>query len=110
DRTLRSVDITNPSAPRATGTITFPQRISAFVASGGVVYALIDFFGLRVLDVSNPSTPTLRGGLELKGGVIGAVLLDPKTMLTVTMVAGMQVLDVSDPEKPGVLPSHARDA
>lgn len=109
DRTLRSVDITNPSAPRAAATFTFPQRIGTFVASGPLVYALIDFFGLRVLDVSNPSNPTLRGALELKGGVVGAVLLDPKTVLTANMVSGVQVLDVSNPEKPALLTSHFTD-
>jgi len=40
-----------------------------------------------VLDVSNPANPTLRGGLELKGGVVAAALLDPKTILTANMPA-----------------------
>lgn len=109
DRTLRSVDITNPSAPRTAATFTFAEPIRTFVASGNQVYALIDFFGLRVLDVSNPSNPTLRGALALKGGVIASAFLDPKTILTVNMVAGMQVLDVSDPAKPALLTSHFTD-
>ena len=109
DQTLRSVDIANPSAPRAAATFTFEEPIRTFVASGNLVYALIDFFGLRVLDVSNASNPTLRGGLELKGGVIAAALLDSKTILTANMVAGVQVLDVSDPEKPALLTSHFTD-
>jgi hypothetical protein len=109
DRTLRGVDIGNPSAPRLSATFTFPERITAFVASGGVVHALTDFFGLRVLDVSNPASPTLKGALELKGGVIDAVLLDAKTILTANMVAGVQVLDVSDPAKPALVTSHYTD-
>jgi hypothetical protein len=109
DRTVRSVDISNPSAPRPAATFTFGEPIRSFVASGNLVYALIDFFGLRVLDVSNPANPTLRGALELKGGVIAAALLDPKTILTANMVAGVQVLDVSDPAKPALLTSHYTD-
>jgi hypothetical protein len=73
------------------------------------VYALNDFFGLRVLDVSNPSNPSLRGALELKGGVIASALLDPQTILTANMVAGVQVLDVSDPAKPALLTSYFTD-
>lgn len=109
DRTIRSVDVTNPSAPRPGATFTFGEPIRTFVASGNLVYALIDFFGLRVLDVSNPSNPTLRGALELKGGVIGSTLLDPKTILTANMVAGVQVLDVSDPAKPALVASYFTD-
>ncbi len=109
DRTLRSVDITNPSAPRPAASFTFAERINSFVVSGNLVYALIDFLGLRVLDVSNPSNPTVRGTLELKGGVVAAALLDPKTILTANMVAGVQVLDVSNPEKPALLTSHFTD-
>jgi len=109
DRTLRSVDITNPSAPRPAATFTFGERISSFTVSGHLVYALIDFFGLRVLDLSNPSNPTLRGALALKGGVVAATLLDPRTILTANMVAGVQMLDVSDPEKPALLTSHYTD-
>jgi hypothetical protein len=109
DRTLRSVDITNPSSPRRAATFTFAEQIRSFVVSGDLVYALTDFFGLRVLDVSNPSNPTLRGALELKGGVVTAALFDPKTILTANMVAGVQVLDVSDPTKPTLLTSHFTD-
>lgn len=109
DRTLRTVDITNPSSPRLAATFTFPEQVRSFVVSGHLVYALTDFFGLRVLDVSNPSTPTLRGALQLKGGVVAAALLDPKTILTANMVAGVQVLDVSDLTKPALLTSHFTD-
>jgi len=109
DKTLRSVDVTNPSAPRPAATFTFGEPIRAFVVSGNLVYALIDFFGLRVLDISNPSTPRLRGALELKGGVVTAALLDPKTILTANMVAGVQALDVSDPAKPALLSSYFTD-
>jgi hypothetical protein len=109
DKTLRSVDVTNPSAPRAAATFTFGEPIRSFVASGNLVYALIDFFGLRVLDVSNPANATLRGALELKGGVIAATFLDPKTILTANMVAGVQALDVSDPAKPALLSSYFTD-
>ncbi len=109
DRTLRSVDVTNPSAPRPAATFTFGEPIRTFVVSGNLVYALIDFFGLRVLDVSNPASPTLRGALELKGGVIASALLDPKTIITANMVAGVQVLDVLDPAKPALVTSYFTD-
>lgn len=109
DRTLRSVDITNPAAPRPAATYTFTEPVRSFVVSGNLVYALVDFQGLRVLDVSDPGKPTLRGALQLKGGVVASTLLDSKTLLTANMVAGMQVLDVSDPAKPALLTSHPTD-
>ena len=109
DRTLRTADITNPSAPRPLASFTFAEPIRPFVVSGNLVFTFVDFFGLRVLDVSSSSTPTLRGALALKGGVVAATLLDSRTILTANMVAGVQVLDVSDPAKPAVLTSHFTD-
>ena len=106
DKTVRSVDISNPSAPRPAATYTFAEPIRTFAVSGTLVYALIDFQGLRVLDVSNSAQPTLRGALDLKGGVVASTVLDPKTIVTANMVAGVQVLDVSDPTKPALLTSH----
>jgi len=109
DRTLRSYDMTDPTAPRPSATFTFPERISVFAVSGSRVYAMTEFFGLRVLDLSNAASPTLRGALALKGGVIAVKVLDAKTILTANMVAGVQVLDVSEPAKPALLTNHFTD-
>src|SRR5882762_3049369 len=58
---FRIVDVTDPSAPRLTGTFSFRERIWAFTVSGSLAYIAADWSGLGILDVSNPAAPKLRG-------------------------------------------------
>ena len=109
DRTLRIVDITNPSVPKAAGAFTFPEHIRSFAVSGSSVYVLADFHGIRILDVSNPASPVLRGSLPLKGGYFTIVLFDKNVLLASGILAGLQIIDVSDVAKPAPLASYFTD-
>lgn len=109
DRTLRIIDVTNPSVPQAAGAFTFPEHIRSFAVSGSHVYVLADFHGIRILDVSSPASPVLRGSLELKGGYFTIVLFDKNVLLASSILAGLQIIDVSDVAKPALLTSYFTD-
>lgn len=109
DRTLRIIDVTNPSVPKAAGGFTFSEHIRSFAVSGSHVYALADFHGIRIVDVSNPASPVLRGSLALKGGHFHIVVFDKNTLLASGILSGLQIIDVSDATKPVPLASHFTD-
>jgi len=109
DRTLRIIDVTNPSVPQAAGAFTFPEHIRSFAVSGSHVYVLADFHGIRILDVSSPASPVLRGSLELKGGYFTIVLYDKNVLLASSILSGLQIIDVSDVAKPALLTSYFTD-
>ena len=109
DRTLRIVDVTNPSAPKPAGTFVFPERVSAFAVSGSRLYVLADFYGMRILDVTSPAAPALRGGLALQGGYFSIAVFDQATILTSGVLAGLQTIDVSDAAKPAARGSYFTD-
>ena len=109
DRTLRIIDVTNPAVPQAAGAFTFPEHIRSFAVSGSHVYVLADFHGIRILDVSSPASPVLRGSLELKGGYFTIVLFDKNVLLASSILSGLQIIDVSDVAKPALLTSYFTD-
>ena len=60
-KTLTIVDVSNPASPKRVGSYTFPQEIWGFRLAGSRAYVGANFFGLGILDVSDPKAPTLVG-------------------------------------------------
>jgi hypothetical protein len=109
DRTLRIVDLEAPQRPQAVGAFTFPEHIRAFAVSGTHMYALADFHGIRILDLSTPALPVLRGSFPLRGGYFGVALFNATTLLVTGLSSGLQIIDVSDVNKPVLLASQFTD-
>lgn len=98
-KTLRVVDISNPSVPQPAGSYEFPFRIWGFRVSGTHVYVAADVFGLGILDVSDPAKPTLRGSLKTRGQAKNVSVLET-TAFVADHVSGVDIVDVSNPSKP----------
>ena len=109
DRTLRIFDLTTPPRPQAVGAFTFTEHIRAFALSGSHMYALADFHGIRILDVSTPGAPVLRGSFPLRGGYFGVALFNATTLLVTGLSSGLQIVDVSDVNTPVLLSSQFTD-
>jgi hypothetical protein len=109
DRTLRIFDLTTPARPQAVGAFTFAEHIRAFALSGSHIYALADFHGIRILDVSKPASPLLRGSFPLRGGYFAVALFNATTLLVTGLSSGLQIIDVSDVNKPVLVASHFTD-
>lgn len=97
--TFRVIDVSDPSAPRLTGTFKFPERIWAFTVSGSLAYIAGDWSGLGILDVSNPAAPRLRGSFKTVGQAWGVAVSGTRAVVA-NQMSGIDIIDVSDPDKP----------
>ena len=106
DRTLRIFDVTNSSVPQRMGVFTFPEHVRAFSVSHSIVYVAADFFGIRIVDASNPAAPVLRGSLQIRGSLLIVALAGGNILVATNMVSGLEVVDVSDVSRPVLLTSN----
>ncbi len=67
-------DLSNPAAPRKMGSTELPEEIWGFRVRGDRAYIGANFFGVGILDISDPAAPTLLGSHKTLGQTkIGAV-------------------------------------
>lgn len=103
--TLRLYDVTDPAAPAALGSHTFPQNIYGVRVSGSTAYAAIDFTGLGILDVSDPAAPVARGSHQTAGQAL-AVDVSGTTVVVSNRLSGLEVIDASDSNAPALVGSY----
>ncbi len=79
----------------------FPTGVSVAIADDGGTYAYVAMseLGLRVIDVSNPSAPTLLQTLETPGRAYD-VAAAGTTVYVADGQSGLQVVDVANPRLP----------
>ena len=97
--TLRLYDVSDPAAPAARGSHTFPQNIYGVRVSGSVAYAAIDFTGLGIVDVSDPARPAALGSYQTAGQAL-SVDVTGTTAVVANRLSGLEVIDASDPAAP----------
>lgn len=91
---LHVVDISNTQSPHIVGTL--PIYAWEVVVSGSYAYA--SSYGiLRVVDISDPTTPVERGSLPGGGNQMQVV---GNHVYVAAGTAGLQIVDVSDPDTP----------
>ncbi|MCK9566182.1 MAG: hypothetical protein M0Q43_09055, partial [Methanothrix sp.] len=83
------------------GTYDMPDSVSAVgvAVSGGYAYVANTGLGLQIIDVSNPSNPTLAGSCDTPGSAIG-VAVSGSYAYVADYDKGLQIIDVSDPSNP----------
>jgi hypothetical protein len=100
---LSVIDISSPLTPTEVGSITLYGTVGLDVVDS-LVYLAGEGYGIQVVDVSTPSNPTPRGALD------GYFLDYPTVRGDYAYVAGyysFAVVDISDPDAPFVVGSHA---
>jgi hypothetical protein len=93
---LAIFDVTNPDAPVRIG--SHPEA-GGITVSGGMAYLAQGSSGLRIVDVSNPSSPTLRGHLNTPGPA-GELFVANGYAYVTAGDYGLLTIDVSDPWRP----------
>ena len=133
---LTVYDVSTPSSPRQVGAcelevsgnlttdLPFPEpgkvhwvnwaHINDIQASGDYVYVAFGAGQVRIIDVSNPSSPKEIAGADSGGFAIALTLKDNKLYVTksdaVNQKLQLVVVDVSEPEKPGLIDSTTTDS
>ena len=106
-------DVSNPAAPRQIGSTDFPEEIWGFRVRGDRAYVGANFFGVGILDISDPSALALIGSHKTLGQTkIGAVF--ENRVVLIDHMEGMVMVDTSDETAPTAagsffLDGYARD-
>jgi hypothetical protein len=122
---FKVIDISDPGAPTVVGTVGFPFNQPAGVAVSGSYAYVTDPYGydpestqsgrLRIIDISNPASPTQVGSVHSTGGKVWgpasgiAVSGDyvyvacPDENDPLTGPGSLQVIDVSKPTRPSTV-------
>ncbi len=97
--TVKVVDLTIPSAPLVTGSITLPSSAGVFglARAGNVLYAANAQQGLASIDISNLSSPALIQQLPLSGAQQARGVVVWGDHAYVADGSGLLVVDISDP-------------
>jgi hypothetical protein len=122
DSSLRIIDITNPSNPTSKGLRLFdyiydlvfsenylydlPANVGEMVLSGNHLYVANNHEGFRIVDISDPTNPTMKGsyniadsfwveGVDVSGNYAYVTAL--REYETGHDERGLHILDVSDP-------------
>ena len=111
--TFTVYDLSVPSSPVRRGSYTFPEEIWGFRLSGGRAYVGANFFGLGILDVTNPDTLELLGQPKTLGQTKIGALAEGKVWI-IDHMEGFVLIDVANETAPSgigsfFLDGYARD-
>ena len=95
-----------PSNPRITGSVFFYQDCKDICINGNIAYVADDINGLKIIDISNPSSPTLISSLLFdKGTGYGATRVVYQNGIAYVDYwrGGVWIVDVSYPQNPRLI-------
>lgn len=92
---IKSIDVTNPSAPVAAGFYTTSNWVNNFTAKDGYLYCA-DGEGLTILNIADPTNITLAGTYSTPGYCTDVEVLINNAYLT-DETKGLRILNVSNP-------------
>lgn len=102
-------DISDPSAPRIAGSCRVPGNTpGAVAAEGSLVFAAnwngkADTQQLHIIDISEPSTPTLLTSYDTPRGSTTYDIAVSGSDVLVAAAGGLRIIDVSKPRTPALL-------
>lgn len=103
---LQVVDVSDPANPQLRGQF-LPNTVNRLQVQGDYVYLADELAGLRVIDVSDPDTPTQvalhDGGCMGSSAAFDVALSSDGTRAYLACETGLQVLDITDPTRPATL-------
>lgn len=106
-------DVSNPSSPTRQGTVQMPEEIWGFRVRGERAFVGANFFGVAIVDISDPTAPRVLSNHKTLGQAkIGAVYED--RVVLIDHMEGMVMVDISDEVTPSgagsfFLDGYARD-
>jgi hypothetical protein len=96
------LDIADPRVPEIISTFHMESGFMGMVVSGGYIY----LGGLYIVDISDPSDPTLVGNCFVPGEDVRNIALYQNYIYQTSWYGGIYIFDVSDPSAPYVAGNH----
>ena len=106
--TFTIYDVSTPAEPVARGSHTFPQEIWGFRLTADRAYVGANFFGLGILDISDPDAPTLVSQHRTLGQAKIGALASGKVGI-IDHMEGFVLVDVSTETAPSLVGSYFLD-
>ena len=106
-------DVSNPSSPTRQGSVQMPEEIWGFRVRGDRAFVGANFFGVAIVDISDPAAPRVLSNHKTLGQAkIGAVY--ENRVVLIDHMEGMVMVDISDETAPTgagsfFLDGYARD-
>lgn len=106
-------DVSNPASPTRQGTVQMPEEIWGFRVRGARAFVGANFFGVAIVDISDPTAPRVISNHKTLGQAkIGAVY--ENRVVLIDHMEGMVMVDISDEITPSgagsfFLDGYARD-
>ncbi len=106
-------DVSNPASPTRKGSVQMPEEIWGFRVRGDRAFVGANFFGVAIVDISDPAAPRLLSNHKTLGQAkIGAVY--ENRVVLIDHMEGMVMVDISDEAAPTgagsfFLDGYARD-
>jgi hypothetical protein len=98
--TVHVIDVSDPSALRATGVVTLYGAAMAVDGGGGLAYVSDSVGGLRVFDSRPVDGPREVGAVRGERWTMVDLLVEGDHVYAVDATYGLRVIDVSDPARP----------
>jgi hypothetical protein len=96
---LYIVDVSDPTAPAAVGSLAVFGSISAVDVSSTHAYLACSGEGLKIIDISTPSAPVEVGSYDTPGNAYDVQYVAPYVYVA-DDGAGLRIIDVTDPTTP----------
>ena len=93
------VDVSNPAAPKTTGSCGIGDYSYGVAVSGNYAYCDGSTYGLQVVDVSSPAAPAVVGAYD-DSGIAFNIAISGNYAYVADWSEGLQILNISDPAKP----------
>ena len=98
---LITLDVAQPNAPRLLGmSQVLPGAVLGVQVAGGYAYVTTLYSGLHILDVRDPTRPTVVNSLSPKGVSCNDVALRNNLAYLACNPGGLYIVDVGDPQQP----------
>ncbi|MDB9425512.1 Calx-beta domain-containing protein, partial [Microcystis aeruginosa CS-564/01] len=109
---LQIFNISNPASPVRLGNSTFPistnDLLYSVQVSGNYAYVAAGSRGLKIIDISNPISPTLKGEyFGSRSASAEDVQVVGNYAYVAYGVAGLDIIDISNPSSPILAASYA---
>lgn len=104
DHGLLVLDVSDSERPSRIGQLDLGGGVADIAAVNTLVYVALHGQGLRIVDITDPSAPRLRGKTSLPASALGPSAIDVVDSRAVLSVGnGFQLLDVHNPDAPTLI-------